>query len=66
VEICQKALKSSPRFHQARSTLGLAYYRLERYQEAQEEFEIVLKMNPQDEQARNFREAARKKLQGKK
>ena len=66
VETGQKALKANPRFHQVHSTLGLAYYQLEKYPEALEEFETVLKLNPRDEQARNFREAIRKKLQGKK
>jgi tetratricopeptide (TPR) repeat protein len=65
-EQCQKALRSNPRFHQAHSTLGLAYFRLGKYQEALEEFETVLRLNPHDEQAQNFREAARKKLQEKK
>jgi len=66
VEMCQKALKANPRFHQARSTLGMAYYQLEKYPEALEEFETVLKLDPQNKQAENFREASRKKLQGKK
>ncbi len=34
--------------------------------DALEEFEAVLKLNPQDEQARKFREAIRKKLQNQK
>jgi tetratricopeptide (TPR) repeat protein len=61
-EQCQKALRSNPRFHQAHFTLGLAYYRLGKYPEALEEFETVLQLNPQDELAKNHREAIRKKL----
>src|SRR4030065_540900 len=46
--------------------LGVAYYRLERYKEALDEFETVLRTNPGDEQAAKFREAIRQKLLEKK
>ena len=47
---------------QARFTLGLSLYRLERYKEAMEEFETLLRMDPGDEQAGKFRDAIQRKL----
>ncbi len=66
IEFCKQALQSNPRFHQAHSTLGLAYYRLGKYKESLAEFETVLKLNPEDEQAKNFRQDILKKLEAQK
>ena len=55
-------LQSNPLFLQARFTLGLSLYRLERYKEAMEEFETLLRMDPGDEQAGKFRDAIQRKL----
>jgi hypothetical protein len=44
----------------------MAYYELGKYQEALEEFETVLKLNPQNEQAKKFRDTIRAKLKDKK
>jgi lipoprotein NlpI len=46
--------------------LGLAYYQLQRYKEAFEEFEIVLQLDPKNEQAKKFREAILKKIRDQK
>lgn len=66
IEFCKQALQSNPRFHQAHSTMGLAYYRLGKYKEALAEFETVLKLSPEDEQAKNFRKDIQKKLESQK
>jgi len=62
VEQCRNALQSNPLFLQARFTLGLSLYRLERYREAMEEFDTLLRMDPGDKQAGKFRDAIQRKL----
>ena len=62
IEQCRNALQSNPLFLQARFTLGLSLYRLERYREAMEEFDTLLRMDPGDKQAGKFRDAIQRKL----
>jgi tetratricopeptide (TPR) repeat protein len=62
----QNALESNPRFYHAHFSLGMAFYQQGKNREALEEFEAVIKLNPQNEQAKKLRDEIRSKLKEQK
>jgi tetratricopeptide (TPR) repeat protein len=66
IEQFEKAITLAPRFKEAHSNLSLTYYELQRYEEALKEIEVVLKLDPNHEAAKRFRDQIRKKMPEKK
>jgi tetratricopeptide (TPR) repeat protein len=62
----EKAINLAYRFKEAHSNLSLAFYELKKYEEALKEIDVVLKLDPNHEAARKFRDRIRKKMQEKK
>ena len=65
IEQFEKAITLAPRFKEAHSNLSLIYYELQKYEDALKEIEVVLKLDPNHEAAKKFRDRIRKKMQGK-
>ncbi len=53
IEAFKKAIEIEPRYINAHYDLGVLYYTLDRREEAQREYEIVLKIQPNDVDALN-------------
>jgi len=66
IEQYEKAITMAPRFKEAHSNLSLAFYQQGRNEEALREIDVVLKLDPNHEAARKFRDRIRKKMQEKK
>jgi Flp pilus assembly protein TadD len=47
----EKAKRREPRKASIRDALGIAYLRIQRYQEAEEEFRVMLELSPADDYA---------------
>src|SRR5947207_10929226 len=47
----EKAKRREPRKASIREALGIAYLRIQRYQEAEEEFRVMLELSPADDYA---------------
>ena len=54
-QACTQALNFANRFAQARDNRGVAEYHLQHYQDAMEDFDAALQVDPDDEQAYNNR-----------
>jgi tetratricopeptide (TPR) repeat protein len=66
IEQYEKAIALAPRFKEAHSNLSQTYYEQQKYEDALKEIEVVLKLDPNHEAAKKFRERIRKKMQEKK
>ena len=45
----EKAKRAEPRSRSIREALGIAYFRIGRWQEAEEEFRVLVELSPDDE-----------------
>ena len=66
IEQFEKAINLAPRFKEAHSNLSLVFFEQQNYEDALKEIEVVLKLDPNHEAARKFRDRIRKKMQEKK